>query len=1319
MSAPTKTATRQIANYSFLSQIANRATFNADQRTELDNLLSGINAELSPSFAMSANSTPNLVLNIGANIVSNAETGMRHMAPAINKQFPTFTGGTITLPASTGGTITVTPTVTPNPTLTMGANDYVAALIEVDSTGNLSVTLGTPQASEANALLPANLPGINAKARQIGLLIIRAISSSIQNVTPSSIIQFQGGGGAGSGGDGSGIADDLNALQFKASVTELLGELPSDPLTTIDYSTNKTPSSAYSSVNQYLRISYDGTLTVTGTGTSMTMSGTPSYTVVEGDVLVVGQEVRVITNVASQTSYTIDAAFTVNPSAAAAIVSQCVYTKELMFFNEQGNAIIDAFTDNISQIMVTYENSDSVNETIDDYDQTLIAFTASANDVDYTNRQVRATELADETQITNLPVPDQELYLRFFANRDGFSGQVNLLKYKVFAHREESFADGSLQNQAYAMTDGTGTPVNLTLSLVGGKTRATLNNWSYPVGLNSGTSNGALDVYLNGQKTPRFVDATTTPDIHYKEIDQRTIELDANYSTSNISLEIVYRFGSIDQSETNSTAVAQNQEQFGKGFQPFIDTTPVLAATTTTGAPATGRFYSTIQGRKPLLDLSQDLKARFGDDRFTIPGIYRIQDEYGPNGEQVWGAINDQFGQIRFIGSGWTSQITNNGQFAETTITNDAVEITFYGTHLNILCRTSGTRDFRASVDGGTEGSALPGFVGSTILDTRNYNPNQVVNVASGLTLGIHTVRIRNNAAGGLSISGIEFSAVDATPANIIHTPGSGFSRAKKLTSSSNVLANYTTGVTGTRGGRVVKYLNPDGTYGTAFRAVEASQLNLTSADHTNEEVARVYSFREFGANRADDFSTLTGSSNRAFTLEDGTTTLTGQTVIAATVVANTEESVRASTGGFLLFTFVGTGLDIKTTQNDGSARTTAVNVDGSSIGNISTAANEGPRTVKVVSGLPYGTHTVRFSQSSNDTVFINSFLVYQPKKPSIPAGAIEVADFNVMADFVANSTSGLETIARGVLRKAPVREAAYIGGLWGSNLLVTEHPCGFDVNTNTTAHSIREVFFGTGFDFRGRTNTTGMNTINISLNGVALTTTNFPTAVFSTYGGYSFNSATGVLNGSVSNTVGSGFRVSGLPLGWYRFDLTTASTATPGILFGAFDIITPVHSYSSALPYDLQNSLPVGSQSLADSRQFSPVKIESPKKVKAQAIGTNTGGLTTSSTQFIPMPDMSVTVSSRGAWFRITPSFMTAQDSGTSQFNQIYINGQPEGKEMVIGGQSAGNLVISYSRIFYLSPGFHKIDAYWRVNAGTGTLQANNYRVLLVEEID
>lgn len=213
--------TRQSVQRSFLEMIARKANFDTDSYNELDNLLTAINAQLRPPFQLTANFPNNKIVNVGANFVTNPETDIRRTTSPINKQFPNFTGGTVTIPAVSGGTIAVSPTITPNPTLTISANGFIKMLIECDSLGNLSVSLGSEGASE----LLAGAPAINSKYFQIGYVVIRSISGTIQDISNTSLVQLTGGGGGGGGtGDTLEILERMKE-RFSESLWQFLSPI--------------------------------------------------------------------------------------------------------------------------------------------------------------------------------------------------------------------------------------------------------------------------------------------------------------------------------------------------------------------------------------------------------------------------------------------------------------------------------------------------------------------------------------------------------------------------------------------------------------------------------------------------------------------------------------------------------------------------------------------------------------------------------------------------------------------------------------------------------------------------------------------------------------------------------------------------------------------------------------------------------------------------------------------------------------------------------------------------------------------------------------
>lgn len=827
------------------------------------------------------------------------------------------------------------------------------------------------------------------------------------------------------------------------------------------------------------------------------------------------------------------------------------------------------------------------------------------------------------------------------------------------------------------------------------------------------------------------IDTVNNPQALWLMVDGKKLSLTQDYTftsiavdgtTSQVTLKSplaagmnieAYKMGLKKESEfgVDNRFVALYEAE-GQAFQGFVNTqTNLITATSTAGTPAAGTFYSTIVGRAAIVDMSQDLKPRMGIERLPVQQIYQLQNEFGPNGEPVWATPNDTTGQIRFVGS-WITNINVGGPYCQNLSTTDFLEITFYGTGLNVLHRFDATTPTYAySVDGGSSTSYLT-VNPSAIISGRNYAANEVVPVVSGLSLGIHTVKLTFVTGNG-NFYGFEILNESSS---VKVNPGAAYVGGQKLTLSAQSAFAFNSVVTGTKGGRVLVYQKSDGTIAQVFQAVNTSQANLTSTDHTNEEAVRTYSIREFGAGRSDDFSGAAGAaSNKAFTLDDGTTTLITSSTAGYATSTEGVEILNMGIGSFFTITFVGTGLDIVGSPTDVVGNNVGtVAIDGTTLGSQIISLGVGLlRTYKIVSGLPYGTHTVRVTRTT-EVVRPSRFIVYQPKKPSLPTGAIELADYNVMATFAANSTAAADTISTGVLRKDVTREVVYVEGSGGSQPWIfngTKYANGtagsnelIDNNANCYA---QYTFFGTGFDLRFFAAANRSASIQVSLNGLNATTTNFVSLTASGYGGGSFNTSTGIMAQNGTTNAAAGVVLSGLPLGVYTVKFLN-NTANSYLSVSTLDIITPIHSVKSNIYADLQNTLPVGSQSISDNRKTTAIKDALPAtKAWAEAFGISSGP-TTSSTSYVPMPDMSLTLKVAGG--PVLLGFAAAiynSGAGNATNLQLYVDGTavPGPETNMVQPVANQPLTMSNAYIVNMSPGIHKIDLYWIVGAGTSTV--------------
>lgn len=750
-----------------------------------------------------------------------------------------------------------------------------------------------------------------------------------------------------------------------------------------------------------------------------------------------------------------------------------------------------------------------------------------------------------------------------------------------------------------------------------------------------------------------------------------------------------------------------------------IDEALALTGGTFTRLPKIAVPFTTIVNRAQCVDPANDHQPRFGISRFMTQQIQEVQGESGPNGERVWKPINDQMDQVRFVGA-WTSNNSSSGQFVYSpgTNTTDYIEITFFGTGLNILSN-DGNEDLRATIDGGSEGSNF--FVNqSSVIYARNYSSNSIIPAVSGLTLGTHTVKIRVSSASDVLFFGFE---VLNTATTLQLVPGSSYVGGRKVTKSAlstdSYNSNFESGSLGTKGGHVVVYQKPDGTIKKAVNPADATALYLTSATHTNESVIRSLSFREFGAGRADDFSLLTPASNigAAFTLDDGTTTLVSSS--AQTMTAGGLDALLIVTvSGTITITFTGTGLDILRADNGSGTETYTVVIDGVSQGNLNTTGSTTARVEKICSGLPYGSHTVMFTKTSGAFYAVGfcKFIVYGTSKPAVPTGSVELADYYVMGNYVANATAGATPIAQGVLRKYGTREFVYAGSGWSIAPDFADMS-GLVATTSATGDAWTYVFFGTGFEHRwfqggGAVTPNATYTVDGSSNLSAFTTSIYAN-------GLTFTASTGTIGGTGSGTVqGAGIQVSGLSLGFHKVTFTRNAGNTNTFTNDAFDIITPIHSPKSNLPGDLQNTLLVGSNSLGDSRLL-PAQTVKPLSNWAQAVGVTTNP-TTTSTSFVPIPDMTCIIKTTGNPIEVSFNMTMFMSSVTSadSFTQIFVDGVAVGVRMASQPSAGNDFQISHNLIVPVAAGHHIVQAFWFQNSAVTLTASGTARLLKAREI-
>lgn len=214
----------------------------------------------------------------------------------------------------------------------------------------------------------------------------------------------------------------------------------------------------------------DKSKTFTTTGTALTISGAPSFTIAAGDIVYSGTTWRKIASISSQTAATLDAAFPVDLSGAAGMISQAAFSKDFINLGSaaQKTRILDLYaSENIDKIHVEYDDSLVTDDDVSDYVEVArIAVSASneglnSDTVTYPTsdkfspifkRPQAPTYIPDYNLQTN--TNKQRLFLAFFPNPDNASvtTQANLLGFECSLIPDLGTDTGTNPEQTVAKT---------------------------------------------------------------------------------------------------------------------------------------------------------------------------------------------------------------------------------------------------------------------------------------------------------------------------------------------------------------------------------------------------------------------------------------------------------------------------------------------------------------------------------------------------------------------------------------------------------------------------------------------------------------------------------------------------------------------------------------------------------------------------------------------------------------------------------------------------------------------------------------------------
>lgn len=436
------------------------------------------------------------------------------------------------------------------------ANNYCYALVTINSVDQIEVILGTPNAVQASATLPSTAN------YQVALVLLKKGAVALDPITNLSITDRRAVNQLNEQPVFYSTNNELVSEQYLAQLADNFVAYPNTDDNSLDFGTNKTAVSQYAAANS-MTLSYSTQSgTVTG-GTALVLSAAPSFTVRVGCWVRRGNNFSRITAVTNQTTYTLATALT--NGAGTFTVLEPVYTKDLVTEigdSVQGTRLADVYTDNVSSILVDYDDSLAANDTEwDGGTPNVICLVANAS-VDTFVTAVRPSTKGGTLVETFTTTPSNNLKLVFVPNITTGSGTVNLLWYSCFLFKDPFIFNGGILNQSFGFTSSA-SGLNCDFSVVSNKTVITLkNNFpNYVMNVNSGTPFGDLIVEDFGVEIPRRTAGVTDDTLpYYEENAYNKITLWEDLSASNRQITIKRRTGTQDLSSQNGMKLSSINE---------------------------------------------------------------------------------------------------------------------------------------------------------------------------------------------------------------------------------------------------------------------------------------------------------------------------------------------------------------------------------------------------------------------------------------------------------------------------------------------------------------------------------------------------------------------------------------------------------------------------------------------------------------------------------------------------------------------------------------------------------------------------------------
>jgi hypothetical protein len=336
----------------------------------------------------------------------------------------------------------------------------------------------------------------------------------------------------------------------------------------------------YDAGKKLYRLLCDKSITVNAnTGTALTTTGTPSFTVAIGDIVYATNgpragQFRRISTVTDQNTFVLDSAFTGGNAANGntLMISQAVWTKDLVNFGDATELTRprDFYAnEDVNQVLVDYADSLASGDDVADFTAAARIVMSASNQGLQASGTTPTSDTFTTSLLTRPAAPatlvdypllvnsdNERLFLVFFCNPSNGSvtAGANLLEYTANFYQESAAINGGVLASAYGLSDNSTTTYNGTISTVSSLTRFDLNfdvsNLADPGGVGS-----QVKVTVNGQDVPKFISSGVNPSSQLSytiALDAnglyRRIQFNADLSVSPVDIMVMKQFGVYDAS---------------------------------------------------------------------------------------------------------------------------------------------------------------------------------------------------------------------------------------------------------------------------------------------------------------------------------------------------------------------------------------------------------------------------------------------------------------------------------------------------------------------------------------------------------------------------------------------------------------------------------------------------------------------------------------------------------------------------------------------------------------------------------------------------